>query len=467
MTVKKLILIFGIAVLVMAAAALVDMYRISKKYTWHSFKNMVLNQPKTVGKPLFFSLAFAAFFMWAFLAADSRQSGAVVSLNYVEASKGQNPNGTRFNMSEIISDEVLERAIQNGAFEHVNAEQLSKCLNVLPLVQGNSQSRDQYHISTEFYVEYNADKDTMHLDSDTVVQMVMYAYKEFCIEKYADSFEELKLTINPKERFAEMDYLDIVEYLKNKAGVIQNYMYALEEKAPGFIASNGETFSSAAEKCTDIRNMQIENNLQNYLLQNGISKNPGDYIGRLQYENMLLDFERRKAAASFDIRNRAVQLYSDEMTRIVLVPTWDETGEYYMGRTKVGIDTLSVEAESYSRQAADYLKKMEFNASVIAQLSASSFSGQNGTAEQMIENISAELEKIAAMARAVAQEYSASRMNQCISIALVGSSKVRALALCMLLSAVFFVALNTILVTRNILKGRGKTDDSALQKTGE
>ena len=35
-------------------------------------------------------------------------------------------------------------------------------------------------------------------------------------------------------------------------------------------------------------------------------------------------------------------MYSEEMTRVVLVPTWDESGKYYMGRTKVGIDELSV-----------------------------------------------------------------------------------------------------------------------------
>ena len=37
---------------------------------------------------------------------------AVISLNYSEASQAQNSNGTRYNMAEIISDEVVERAIK-------------------------------------------------------------------------------------------------------------------------------------------------------------------------------------------------------------------------------------------------------------------------------------------------------------------------------------------------------------------
>lgn len=50
-------------------------------------------------------------------------------------------------------------------------------------------------------------------------------------------------------------------------------------------------------------------------------------------------------------------MYAEEMTRVVLVPTWDDAAEFYMGRTKVGIDELSVEAESYSKQSEEYYKQ--------------------------------------------------------------------------------------------------------------
>ena len=42
---------------------------------------------------------------------------AVVALNYSEASQAQNSNGTRYNMAEIICDEVVEKAIEMGAFD--------------------------------------------------------------------------------------------------------------------------------------------------------------------------------------------------------------------------------------------------------------------------------------------------------------------------------------------------------------
>ena len=46
---------------------------------------------------------------------------AIISLNYSEASQALNSNGTRYNMSEIICDEVVEKAINSiGKICNVN-----------------------------------------------------------------------------------------------------------------------------------------------------------------------------------------------------------------------------------------------------------------------------------------------------------------------------------------------------------
>ena len=90
---------------------------------------------------------------------------AVVSLNYSEASGALNSNGTRYNANEIICDEVVERAIKKGALENVQVKDLKECLVVYPCVQGGVADESQYHISTEFAVEYHASKKNSHLDS--------------------------------------------------------------------------------------------------------------------------------------------------------------------------------------------------------------------------------------------------------------------------------------------------------------
>ena len=118
-----------------------------------------------------------------------KSAHAILSLNYSEASQAQNSNGTRYNMAEIISDEVVKRAIKKGALEDVTLKELKNCLVVYPCVQGGVGDESQYLISTEFAVEYHASKDTAHLDSENVIKLITGAYKEYYIEKYTDNFK--------------------------------------------------------------------------------------------------------------------------------------------------------------------------------------------------------------------------------------------------------------------------------------
>ena len=75
---------------------------------------------------------------------------SIISLNYSEASQALNSNSTRYNMAEILCDEVIQRAIEKGAFEKVTVNQLRDCLVVYPCVQGGVGDKAEYHISTEF-----------------------------------------------------------------------------------------------------------------------------------------------------------------------------------------------------------------------------------------------------------------------------------------------------------------------------
>ena len=379
------------------------------------------------------ALVLAAAFALALLplcwARASSRAQMVVTLNYAEASWGANANGTRYNSSEILCDEVLERAIAMGALEGVTVDQLRQCLAVEPLVQGSSYSEESYHIATEFLVTYRADGNTAHLDAENVVKLIASAYKDFYIDTYADNFAVLDLELEPED-MAELDYLDIVTYLENQASQVANYMYALGDESPSFLSAAGDSFYSLAAKVSNLVEVQIQDRLESYLLHNGISKNARTYVGRLEYDNVLTDYDMQRANASFQVRNDAVEMYAEEMTRVVLVPTWDTQGEYYMGRTKVGVDDLSMEAEQYSQSAAGYLTQVETNNNIISALDASSASGEDAVAEALITEICDTLSGYAQAAKAAGQEYSETKLNQCVTATVVGVSIPLLLALC-------------------------------------
>lgn len=436
--------VIGLLILIGAATMFLRM----RNLTFSEFKRAILRRRPLKLWMFLLAVVFAGAFSVFYWADASNSATALITLNYAEASKAENANGTRYNMAEIICPEVLERAIKKGAFENVTADDLQACVSVEPLVQGNAYDENNYHIATEYVLSYTASKDTAHLDAENVVKLIADAYKEFYIDHYADNFSVLELPDDPD--FSEMDYLDTVAYLQVQASRVMNYMYGMADRNSSFVSSSGDTFNSVAARVYQINEVQIGENLRSYILHNGISRDVKSYIGRLDYENKLLDYDYQKADASYAVRNEAVDMYAEEMTRIVLVPTWDQDGTYYMGRTKVGVDELSVEAEEYSQAAAGYLERIENNKTVISAMEKAKESGSDAGADKMIVEIYDTIRSFARLARATGQEYSETRMNQCVTAVIYGPPLTRCLLACVLIAVVFYGALLFLMAARQL-----------------
>ncbi len=363
---------------------------------------------------------------------------AVVALNYSEASTALNSNSTRYNMSEIICDEVVERAIKNGALKDVTTKQLKNCLGVYPCVQGGVSDESEYHIATEFTVEYHASKDTAHLDSENVIKLITGAYKEYYIEKYTDNFK-----LDPqKPDFSKMEYMDIVSYFEKESQSILNYLYGMANKNPSFVTEKGSTFNSISGKVHQFKETQINQNLKSLILQNGFVKNKTEYIDRLSYQNKNTDFDRRKNAASYKVNNSAIAMYSEEMTRVVLVPTWDQAGKYYMGRTKVGIDELSVTSTNFSNNVAANEKEIMDNNLIIDKITAKkNKTASKSSADSLIEYIYNNIKDFEKEAISAGRECSLRKMNQCIAVNVYGVSLMHELKSLVIFAAFAYIAL--------------------------
>ena len=363
---------------------------------------------------------------------------AIVSLNYSEASQALNSNGTRYNMAEIISDEVVEKAIEKGALEDVTVKQLKNCLVVYPCVQGGVGDESQYHISTEFAVEYHASKDTAHLDSENVIKLITSAYKEYYIEKYTDNFS----IDAEKPEFENMEYMDIVSYFDKETMAILNYLYGMAGKNPSFVTESGSTFNSIAGKVHQFKETQLNQNLKSLILQNGIAREKNEYVDRLLYHNKNVDFDRQKNEVSYQLCNKAIDMYSEEMTRVVLVPTWDQAGKYYMGRTKVGVDELSVMATNFSNYVASNEKEIMDNKLIIDKISANKKNEETyASADSLVESIYSSIKAFEKEAINAGREYSRHKMNQCVAVSIYGVSLMSELKLIVLFAAFAYVTL--------------------------
>lgn len=342
-----------------------------------------------------------------------RSAGVVVTLNFAEASKGQNFNGTHYKMSDIISEDVLNQAIQNGGFENITAEDLAECLQVSPLVQGNAFDENQYHIATEFLITFEPSEATAHLDPTNVPQMVAQAYKDLYVERFTSTYDVLLLEENIS--FEDMEYLDMVEYLSKECSKLKYYMNAMNDENSSFRGSDENTFAGLSQRIDLLKDVQIEENLKALIVHNSVAKNAENYVGRLQYDNVLLDYDRQRHTATYKGYNDAVAKYDEIMSTVVLVPTWDRDGEFYMGRTKNGTDVFSVDAYNSSLYVANTQKQISENTEMINAMRNGSTAGKDAV-ETMVNQIYQTMIQYAKDAWNLVSEYSETKMNQCISI---------------------------------------------------
>ena len=432
-------------------AAIMTIYLRSKNVTHSEFKKIFKNSKYIKAWVLIVVFLLTGVYGFFYHINAKQSVSAVVALNYSEASLAQNSNGTRYNMSEIICDEVVAKAIEMGAFEDVTVKQLKSCLSVYPYVQGDVNDKSNYHISTEFVVEYHASKHTQHLDAENVIKLITSAYKEYYIERYTDNY-----SINiqkEKPDFSTMEYMDIVAYFNKRTTSILNYLYGMAEKGPSFVTQNNTTFDSIAGKVHQFKETQINQNLSALILQHGIVKDKESYLDRLNYQNTNTDFTRRKNLVSFNLCNQAISMYSEEMTRVVLVPTWDESGKYYMGRTKVGVDELSVMATHFSGEVATNEKLIMDNNLIINKMQASTADTSSGNeADVLIESIDKTIDAFAIEAIGAGREYSNYRMNQCIAVSISGVSLFSELKSILIFAILAYLSLILYSVSRKLPK---------------
>lgn len=364
------------------------------------------------------ALVLAMVYVGCFIGVRQMQSnleGSItIGLNYSKASRGLNPNGTRFNTYDILSDEVLEKAIADAGMGDLTPRQLRASLSVEPLEAG-SLSHEQYYVATEYVLSYTATEKTEHLNGSEVVKAVAAAYRDSFLQQYS------RKTVVMEPDFGavmELDYLDQVELLEKYASDISGYLDMCSNESKTYTYTDGETFRSLAAKVDSLSDVELER-LNAYILVKGLSVNADQQLSKLNYLNLMKDITADKKSVSYTIHLEAIEMYERDMATIVLIPTRDDTGEFYMSRAKVGVDDFADQAEDFSKDASSAKSYISTNNYAISQLSASTATEADyATADAMVEAICANLSAYARKGLAMVADYDANTTGEKLTLSM-------------------------------------------------
>lgn len=211
-------------------------------------------------------------------------------------------------------------------------------------------------------------------------------------------------------------------------------------------ADGGETFASLSQKIDNFVEIELER-YKAFVLENGLSLNRGTYQARMQFANRLLDTERMKDMAAHDVRIEAIDMYNAYMTRFVLIPTYDVDREFYMSKTKVGVDYFADEAKEHLESAAGLLEEMEHNAYASAQVGGGRGSSEvRAQADRRVQELKEELNGLSAQCRELCAAYVRERRDGYIQVGFSQVPVLREAAGALVMTALFAAPLGGLYI---------------------
>ncbi len=424
---------------------------------------MVKKKSRIVWKMSVFFLLLAT----VMIGGQWQNASLTIALTYPEASAGLNPDGSRYNMSNILSDEVLEGAVLFSGFENLTVEDLKSALNVTPANNadngvslandssdggetGGTTAKISNRVTSQFTLAFQGNGRTGFVKGSEILSAVAAAYKSQFVSQYSPNLGALDISFDDLDQY---DYPDVGLYFSQKIQTICRYATVYADKDPVFRSSEtGETFNSIAGKGWDLHDTAREN-LTSYILSNGLSKNCAGYQSRLRYDYTRNCNSYRNNVEAYGVRLAAIKRYDADMSRIVYIPTYDTDRTFYMSKTKIGVDGFSIEADELASSASEGLSTILEEENWMERLSSrDDLDAAIEKTEQMMADLEAQILDLAAVAKSTVQDYINLSSNGYILIVAPKSAYKARLAGCIMIA----LLLAAILYSNAALEGLGK-----------
>lgn len=335
------------------------------------------------------------------------KKSVVLSLNYEEASKGQNPNLTRYNVYELKSDRVMERVISNAGLQDVlTPTELSEHIDIAENSSGKTidpNDSSTYYISTSYTVSYRMNREIKNISVDDMMTLICKSYNDMFHEEYVGTKSVLKYDLGDIEG---KEYIEIAKLFTNKSDQMLRYIQQrIEENATYRSDITGQSFQTIKKMIQNVQDYSIKK-YSAFVLESGLSRNKDHYIRTLNYKNDMLNINYQKFMIDYNVRKQQVQDYDSAMIGTVMVPSINEKQEYYMSRTNTGTDYLTKEADYSLSQGNAVDRDIIDNNDIIAKVNASTADEESyKKADELIKTVDEELKQVANTADTTDKEY--------------------------------------------------------------
>ena len=194
------------------------------------------------------------------------------------------------------------------------------------------------------------------------------------------------------------------------------------------------------------------NKYESYVLQNKIAKERVSFVRKHQYtvENKSMRYDMKQQSS--DIMNEALKIYDAHITGVAFIPSVDNNNQFYMSRTKTGLDNMVNKSYSDGYTTTELKKDIDVNVDIIDKYASVADTPEDikESADEMISEICRYLSKISKLAVQTDSDYISSKTNNYITFKFDSKSGI-SFVLIIKRFLVYFVLLTALAVLISII----------------
>ncbi len=278
------------------------------------------------GKKIIF-LSISLFFLFGlttglFLKSRNYESRVLINFNFDGIIKGENPDGSPFNINLITSTPVLTKVIEKESSlkeKNIGIETLKKAISIEPVkpnyiikkIEESYKNGEVYtYYPTIFMLSFKLTKDLKY--DRKILDRIIHEYKSYFEYRY----NRLEIVGNANSDYEKYDYIELLEIIDNNLLRTKNFLQ--EEKNNKFRSSILLlTYSDLLSEIELLEDIEVKS-LKSIVENKNLSKNKWRVIEK--YKNVLkdLEFKRSKYIAEEKIVKEMLDNYKPENNYVVI-----------------------------------------------------------------------------------------------------------------------------------------------------
>jgi capsular polysaccharide biosynthesis protein len=348
---------------------------------------------------------------------------AVIELNYPGIEMGVNPDGSKFDIRQLKSPYVIEKALEETELDAtgIKPDQVRRNIDITSIIPNDvtqkaeaaiKQGKDYAYYPSEFKITYKVNKAFSYNQGIALVETIIDEYQKYFYSLYS-GIEVIENTIGQID-YNEYDYYDVVQVITTQIDGIQEFLLTKSEEDNSFrSAKTGYTFADL-NRSFDILKTVDTSKLEALVNSNTLTKDRHNLIKDYEYKVKRMELEQAKKNSEAEEARKLMDQFKKE--DFVLIPD-SQGNELRTENPQSYYNILAETAITASVEAASLKHEIDYYKNEIARLVAVTEANNTQLIEEangMIDAIKIKIETLINATNKTIEDYYAYRFGTSI-----------------------------------------------------